>query len=178
MNEGGRLGGNDRGRGAGLQRAHGTDSLGDFVGGVGSIEAGKIGRGSGGSSSSSRRGRNRLIILILDTKLRRVLILARSLNHQHQTVVRGIGLEILARRPFVRTRVGNTLSHRVDGLDVGAGAAQEDERDGTLGCGVPLDGVGLAGGDALVLGGLGDGIAGGGLGVVWFGVGRGQGNES
>lgn len=138
--------------------------------------SGSGGAAGGGSRSRSRRGRV-AVLLVLDAELGRVLVLARALDDNHETVVGGVRLQLGAGGPVEVAGVVNGFGQGVDGLDVGGGAAEEDQGDGALGIRIPLDGVGLAGGNQVVETGLGDGIARGGLVVVRLGVGRGQGGH-
>lgn len=89
----------------------------------------------------------------------------------------GVRFKIRAGGPFVRARVVNRLSQRGEGFDVGAGSAQEHERDGTLSRRLPLDGVGLVRSDLVVQAGFGDGVTGRALVIVGLGVGSGQGSH-
>lgn len=89
----------------------------------------------------------------------------------------GVGGQVRAGSPLELAGVGDLLGEGLEGLHVGGGTAQEDQRDGTGGGGGPLDGVGLALGDDLVETGRGDGIASGVLGVIRAGVGSSQSHE-
>lgn len=117
------------------------------------------------------------MLLVLDAELGGVLVLAGALDDEHQTVVSGVRLQVRAGGPVEVAGVVNGLGQSVDGLDVGGGAAEEDQGDGALGGGIPLNGVGLAGGHQVVEAGLGDGVTRGGLVVVRLRVGRGQGGH-
>jgi hypothetical protein len=91
--------------------------------------------------------------------------------------VGGVGGQVRARSPGEFSAVSNGVGQGLDGLDVGGGTAEKDQRDGTSGGGSPLDGVGLALRNDLVQARGGNGIAGGILGVVRIGEGGGQGHE-
>lgn len=163
--------------------ALGADGRGNFVGlilgGVGTMgrNSGRSGGGSGLSSSRGRRGgrrRGRTVVGVGDTELSRVLVLTGTLDNKQETVVGDIVLELGAGGPGEATRVGDLLSQSVDGDNVGAGSTQKDQRDRSLGGGVPSNGEGLAGLDLLVQAGGVDSIARGSLGVVGVGVSRHQ----
>lgn len=150
----------------------GDGSDGGFLGGRGSLR----GRddGGGGSGGGIRVG---ALAGVGDTELSRVLVLAGALDNEHQAVVGDVVLEVSAGGPGEAAVVGNLLGDGLDGLDVGAGAAEEDQRDGARGGGSPLNVEGLADGDLLVQAGLDDGIAPRGLGVVRGSVGADHGRE-
>jgi hypothetical protein len=109
--------------------------------------------------------------------LGRVLILAGALDDEHEAVVGDVGLKLGAGGPDIAAIVLDRLSDGSDGLDVGAGAPEEDQRDGAFRGGGPLNGIRLADRDDLVKPGLEDGIALGRLGVVRRSMSRDQGRE-
>lgn len=131
------------------------------------------------SSSSSRGGAGLLgglgvaaavVAWVLDTELSGPLVLAGALDDEKETVVGDVVLEIGGGGPDKAAIVGDGLGNRPQRLDIGAGPAEEDQRDGTLGGGGPLNSVWLADGNLGVQGGLDDGIALGTFVVVWRGV--------
>lgn len=138
-------------------------------GGRGSGLSGLDGGGGAGAGADTGGG--------AETELGGVLVLAGTLDNEEQTVVGGVGGQVRARSPGELARVGDLLSEGLEGLDVGGGTAEEDQGDGTLGGGSPLDGVALALRDDLVQTGGGNGVAGRVLVVVGLGVGSSQGHK-
>lgn len=100
-----------------------------------------------------------LIIRVLNPELRRVLILAVFLDDDHQTVVRGVGLQVFTGRPFELALVVDFLGQRVDRFHVLAGPAEQDDGDGTFRVGFPFYGIGFSGFDGVVDAGFGECVA-------------------
>lgn len=128
---------------------------------------------SRGRDSSGRRG-GRDIVVILDAKLGRVLVLASALDDKQDTVVRHIGLEAVLGGPDVAAGVVDVLDDGLKGNGVGGRSTEEDQRDLARGRGLPGNGVGGAGGDLLVQAREDDGVARGSVGEVGLGVGVGD----
>lgn len=157
-----------------LLGAGGGGDGGDFSDGAGGS---RLGRGVSGGG-----GRRLLVAVVgvLDAELGGPLVgtlAGAGLDDEQEAVVGGVGLELGRGRPLVGAAVGDVLSKGVHGLDVGAGATEEHERDGALGGRIPGDGVGLADRDQFLEARLGDGIAAGRNRVVGGGVGSRHGHE-
>lgn len=88
-----------------------------------------------------------------------------------------VWLEREIRSPLEVAGVGDAVGQRLDGDDVGAGAAQEDQSNRARGRRLPGDGVWLSSRDLFVQTGQSNGIAAGRLVVVGGGVGGSQGHE-
>lgn len=164
----------DVGSGGGSLRADSAGDLADDDAGLGGIRAHSS--GGSGASSSGNRGRRR-VGRVGDAELDGVLVLASALNNEKDAVVGGVRLEGGAGSPRVAARVADVFDDGLEGDNVGAGAAEKDQRHATRGSRVPGDLEGLASRNNLVQFGGEDGIAGGALRVVGLSVGRGQGRK-
>jgi hypothetical protein len=92
--------------------------------------------------------------------------------------VGGVGLERGAGSPGKAAGVGDAVGQRLNGHHIGAGTAQEHQRDRPGGSGIPCDCVRLASRDQFVQAGLEDGISRGVLGVVGLGRGHGESRQA
>jgi hypothetical protein len=141
----------DNGRGAldgVVAVAVATGNRGGDGGGGGVGRAGDRG-GDRGGGGVGRLGGGAAVVLG-DTELSRVLVLAVDVVNQLETVVGDIGLEVGRGSPGEGARVGDADSEgSAEGKDVGRGAAEQDQRDGVLRGGLPGDLEGLAGRDNL-----------------------------
>lgn len=88
-----------------------------------------------------------------------------------------VWLEREIRSPLEVAGVGDAVGQRLDGDDVAAGTAQEDQSNRAWGRRLPGDGVWLSSRDLFVQTGQSNGIAAGRLVVVGGGVGGSQGHE-
>lgn len=107
---------------------------------------------SGAGARSGRRGAGRSnngAVLLGDTELSGVLVLAGNVVDELKSVVGGVSLEGGRRGPGEGTRVVDALSKSLDGDNVGRGATEQEERDRVGGGWLPGDGEGLASGDNL-----------------------------
>ena len=114
-------------------------------------------RGSGGVADrggaldgSNGAGRNDNGALVLgDTELGGVLVLAGNVVDQLESVAGAVSLEGGGRGPGEGTRVVDALSKSLDGDNVGGGATEQQQRDCVGGGWLPGDGEGLASRDNL-----------------------------
>lgn len=165
----------DGGAGAGDVAAGGADRLDS--GGVGSND-GRLDRrrsnrvacrggrgdgvasGSGGGDGVASRsgalnwrngaGRNDNGAVVLgDTELGRVLVLAGNIVNQLESIAGAVGLEGGSWRPDEGTRVVDALSKSLDGDNVDGGATEQQQRDCVGGGWLPSDGESLASRDNL-----------------------------
>jgi hypothetical protein len=105
--------------------------------------------GGGGGGNNDGLGLD-LAVVLGDTELGGVLVLAVDVVNQLETVVGGIGLEIGRGGPGEGARVGDADGKgSTEGNDVGRGATEKDQGDGVPGSGLPGDLEGLAGRDDL-----------------------------
>jgi hypothetical protein len=105
--------------------------------------------GGGGGGNNDGLGLD-LAVVLGDTELGGVLVLAVDVVNQLKTVVGGIGLEIGRGGPGEGARVGDADGKgSTEGNDVGRGATEKDQGDGVPGSGLPGDLEGLAGRDDL-----------------------------
>lgn len=141
-------GGGVGGHGGGLddrRRGNGV-SLGRLDG-VAGRAGGSDGVASGGGAGDrgDRAGRdNDGAVVLGDTELGGVLVLAGNVVDQLETVVGDIGLEGSSGSPGEGARVGNALGKSLDGEDVGRGATEKDKRNRVGGGWLPGDLEGLA----------------------------------
>lgn len=187
---GGSRGGRDEGAGAGGDDRNrgGSTASGLVLRTGGGGDDGGLGDGGGRNlgglrSSAGRSGGAGLALAVVgvaDTELGGPLVgtLVRAgLDNEEKTVVGDIGLELGAGSPLIVTAVANVLGNGIQRLDVGAGATEENQRDGALGGGIPGDGVGLASRDLLLETRSQDGVAAWADRVVGGGVGSSHGHE-
>lgn len=89
----------------------------------------------------------------------RTLVLASALDDQFNAVVGLVGSKTSVGSPVVAASVVDALDNGCDGLDIGRGTVEKDERDLALGVGLPCNCERLADGDDAVKTGLVDGVA-------------------
>lgn len=149
--DGGGVGSNSRGldgrrrsnRVASRAGGNGVTSRGGRSGGVAS---------GGGASDGDRaggRGDDNGAVVLGDTELGGVLVLAVNVVDQLESVVGGVGLEGGGGSPLEGTRVVDALSKSLDGDHVGGGTTEQEEGDCVGGGWLPGDGEGLASRDNL-----------------------------
>lgn len=90
----------------------------------------------------------------------------------------GVGLEGGAGSPGKAAGVGDAVGQGLNGHNIGAGTAQEHQRDRACGGGIPFDCVRLSNRHQFVQTGLEDGISRGVLGVVGLGSGHGESRQA
>lgn len=159
--------------GGGLVVGHGDN--GAAGGGRGSLSLGL--RADGGGTVDDDGGSVGAGVTLGDTELGGPLVLAGALNDEQETVVSDVGGQRGAGGPGVGASVLDVLDDGLEGLDVGAGSTEEDQRDLALSSGGPLDLEGLALGDLLLERRRRDGVTQRRLGVIGLGVGRSEGSE-
>jgi hypothetical protein len=145
---GGRL--DDRRRSNGVASRAGLDGVASGAGGGSSVTSrGRAGDGSSRAGSNSAGGDNNGAVLLGDTELGGVLVLAGNVVDQLESVAGAVSLEGGGRGPSEGTRVVDTLSKSLDGDNVGGRSTEEEERDRVGGGWLPGDGEGLASRDNL-----------------------------
>lgn len=130
-------------------------------------------RASGSGGGSTRAGARALG----DTELGGPLVSTGALDDDQETIVGGVGGQVVAGGPGVVTSVVDVLNDSLEGLHVGRRAAQKDQGDLVTESRVPLDLVGSTLRDLVVQTGSANSIALGALGVVGLGEGRSEGDE-
>ena len=130
----------DRRRSNGVASRAGLDRVSSKAGGGDGVVS-----GSGASDGSSRAGGDGNDAVVLgDTELGGVLVLAGNVIDQLESVAGAVSLEGGGRSPLEGTRVVDTLSKSLDGDNVDGGATEQDEGDRVGGGRLPGDGEGLA----------------------------------
>lgn len=135
----------DRRRSNGVASRAGLDGVTGRAGGGGGVAS-----GGGASDGSNRAGRdNNGAVLLGDTELGGVLVLAGDVVNQLESVAGAVSLEGGGRGPHEGTGVLDTLSKSLDGDNIGGRSTEEEERDRVGGGWLPGDGEGLASRDNL-----------------------------
>lgn len=80
-----------------------------------------------------------VVLLLANTELSRVLVVAALVLDQLETVVGIIDLKVITRSPQVVSLVGDVVGNRVQDMEVGRRSTEQQDRDGAVAGRVPGD---------------------------------------